>query len=97
MGFVGCEADGMMVIEVMTCREVTGFLDEYLAGALEEEQHAAIEEHLRECEDCRRYLDSYRRTIALGKHAEMGEENAAPLELPASLRRAISEARKGKK
>jgi anti-sigma factor RsiW len=97
MGFVGCEADGMMVIELMTCREVTNSLDDYVAGALEEEQRAGVEEHLHECEHCRRYLESYRRTIELGREAKTGQANAEMLELPASLKRAISDARRRKK
>jgi anti-sigma factor RsiW len=52
-----------------TCRELVGFLDEYLSGELDPMRTAAFERHLALCPSCRHYLDSYRRTVELEKHA----------------------------
>lgn len=87
----------MMVVDLMTCREVMHSLEGFVAGTLAVDQRAVVEEHLQECEDCRRYLDSYRQTVELGKQTGASADPSAKLELPASLRRAISAARKAGK
>jgi anti-sigma factor RsiW len=68
----------------MTCKDaidiIADFLDQTLAsGALEE-----LEVHLRDCEPCRAYLNTYRKTRGL-----VGEEGRVemPEELKARLRR----------
>jgi anti-sigma factor RsiW len=51
----------------MTCRELTDFLADYVAGALEARVRRAFEAHLAECPGCIAYLRGYRATIALAK------------------------------
>ena len=53
----------------MTCRDVVGFLDQYLAGELPRVKRWIFEVHLALCRDCRNYLASYQRTIALCRKA----------------------------
>ena len=53
----------------LTCREVSEFLLAYLDHELKAEQRAAFEGHLRDCDECVRYLRSYERTVRLGKAA----------------------------
>lgn len=73
----------------MNCRECTDFLQDYLAGDLPENQQRIFEGHLELCPPCLTYLESYRKTLALG--ALVGEEPAEPM--PEALVRAILAAR----
>jgi anti-sigma factor RsiW len=56
--------------EGLTCQDVIGLLAEYLDSVLNEERLAELEEHLADCEPCRAYLKTYRRTIGLTAQAE---------------------------
>jgi predicted anti-sigma-YlaC factor YlaD len=52
-------------------------LAEFLELTLTEQRIAELEEHLADCEPCRAYLNTYRRTKSLAAHegrAEMPEE-----------------------
>jgi anti-sigma factor RsiW len=66
-----------------TCREVIGFLMDYLGGELEPERREAFEEHLAECPSCVSYLASYRATIELARGSA---EAAPPLSEPVARR-----------
>ncbi len=96
MEFIGGKADDMIGIDQMTCHELADFLDDYVAGALDAERREALDAHLGECADCVKYLNSYRRTIELGKEAMGDVDLPGPLEMPAELRKAIRAARKRK-
>jgi anti-sigma factor RsiW len=51
----------------IACVEIVELLTEYLEGSLPPDEVAAIDEHLRGCAACRRYLDQLRTTVvALG-------------------------------
>ena len=77
----------------MTCHEFIDFLDDYLDGSLSLDQRTRFDEHLAECPDCQSYLESYQRTIRLGKAALAdGDEPVAP-DVPEDLVRAILAAR----
>jgi anti-sigma factor RsiW len=78
----------------MNCREFTEFLHEYLFGDLPAEERAEFEKHLAECPWCVAYLDSYRKTILLGK-AAFAEPDAGspPADAPEELIQAILQAR----
>ena len=54
---------------VLSCRELVSFLDDYLAEELPPERRAVSERHLALCDDCRRYLQSYRATVELSRAA----------------------------
>lgn len=78
----------------MTCRELTDFLADYLDGELPDRRREVFEQHLAECSDCRRYLDSYRRTIELGKAAFAVEDDLIPRDIPPALVQAVLAARR---
>lgn len=75
----------------LTCRELTGFLADYLAGGLVLSERAVFEAHLAECPDCTTYLRTYARTVQLAKdaHAETPDQ----VDVPEALVRAIVAAR----
>ena len=51
----------------LTCQQATALLVEYVNDTLAPETWRAFQEHLRDCADCRAYLQTYRATIrALG-------------------------------
>ena len=76
---------------MLTCRELIDFLDQFIADELEQATANRFREHLMICPDCRAYLDSYRKTIALARLATTPEAQA-PDEVPASLLNAVREA-----
>ena len=47
----------------LTCQQVTALLVEYITEALAPQTLRALQEHLRTCEDCVAYLNTYRATI----------------------------------
>ena len=67
----------------MTCRDVTGFLLDYLEGALPPETRAAFERHLDDCANCRAFLTQYRSTVAAGRAAFAASDASG--ELPEDL------------
>ena len=78
----------------MTCRDFIEFLIDYVSGELAESERALFDAHLAACPDCRAYLKSYERTIALEK-AALGDAAAAVREMPEELVQAILIARRG--
>jgi anti-sigma factor RsiW len=77
----------------MTCRDLIGFLMEYLDGGLPAEARAAFERHLAICRDCRIYLRNYQETVRAGRAAlQMSDEPVSP-DVPEELVRAILSAR----
>jgi len=73
----------------MDCRDLAEFLLGYLDGELTEAQRAEFEAHLEICPSCIDYIESYERTIRLGRECE--REPPAPM--PEDLVRAILAAR----
>ena len=47
----------------MNCHTLVELVTEYLEGALPEDERARLEEHLRACDGCQRYLQQIRATI----------------------------------
>jgi anti-sigma factor RsiW len=80
--------------EELTCRDFVEFLNDYLEEELPAERRAVFERHLAICPDCTRYLDSYRKTMALGVRALGGGPPFPEEPIPEDLVRAILEARK---
>jgi anti-sigma factor RsiW len=77
----------------MTCREFAEFLADYLANELPSDVEASFERHMRNCPNCRRYLASYRETVALGRKAFDDESASVPTDVPEGLVQAILQAR----
>ncbi len=74
---------------MMSCRElIMDFLMEYLDGELPPALAADFEKHLCVCPSCAEYLQSYRKTIELGR--SLGDQAAPP---PEGLVKAIMKLR----
>jgi anti-sigma factor RsiW len=74
---------------MLTCRELTEFLDDYIADVLAADRRAVFDRHLAVCPDCRNYLASYQATVRLVKVA--GE--ATMQGVPDGLIKAVTAAR----
>ncbi len=64
----------------MTCNTVNEHLDDFIDGALEDADHAAINEHIAGCHDCRRIVSDARKLQALLQEygdTDVPETNAA--------------------
>lgn len=73
----------------MTCRQIDNFLMDWLDGKLGPRQSKAFEHHLNICAECVAYVESYRKTVALGKDAFTNPDAAPPPEVPSDLVHAI--------
>src|SRR5262249_62261503 len=71
----------------LTCRELTDFLADYLAGELGADERAVFQRHLAACPDCTAYLRSYEATVRLARDAYADEP--VPASVPDALVRAI--------
>ena len=49
----------------LACRELVELVTDYLEGALGRRTRRRVEQHLAECEGCRRYVDQMRETLGL--------------------------------
>jgi anti-sigma factor RsiW len=78
----------------ITCREVTSFIADYLAGELQGDAHRAFEHHLSLCPNCVQYVADYRRAVALGRGAYAGDPAAVAEDVPTELVTAILAARR---
>lgn len=78
--------------EMLTCRELIEFLDDYTQGRQEPSVRADFERHLAVCRACRDYLKTYRDTIALTRIS--AADSPLPPGAPEDLIRAITESRR---
>ncbi len=78
----------------MTCREFIEFLMAYLDGELPPAQAREFDAHMACCPDCKAYLDSYRKTVELGRRAFGDEDEQLPEAVPETLVKAILSARR---
>jgi anti-sigma factor RsiW len=79
-----------MPLSTTTCRELIDALDEYGVGELSPERRRSFDTHLAGCAQCTAYLESYRATMGIAKHALSDRpENDSPIpdELAASILR----------
>jgi predicted anti-sigma-YlaC factor YlaD len=77
----------------MTCEEVAEFISEYLDRSLPLGQRLAFDLHLYLCADCRRYVDSFRKTRSLTRSLAQDQESVDLETVPESLVQAILSAR----
>jgi anti-sigma factor RsiW len=70
----------------MTCREMTEFLADYVAGDLSPDILRTFEAHISGCGDCHVFLSQYRTTIRAGAIAF---QDPAPAPVPEPLVTAI--------
>lgn len=73
----------------MTCRDALDFLADYLDGRLPLRQRISFGFHLFLCQNCRDYLDGYRKTIQVSRAAFAEPTEALREPLPKELIQAI--------
>lgn len=73
----------------ITCRELADFIAEYLDGTLPLAMRREFERHLVECPSCVAYVESYRRTIQMGKTAMHSAADPVTGDVPEGVVRAI--------
>ena len=78
---------------MMTCREMTEFLDRHVEGSLTPAEKATFDEHLAVCPDCTNYVESYETTIDACRSAEGVGSGSVPGDVPEALVKAILAAR----
>jgi anti-sigma factor RsiW len=78
----------------MTCRELTGWLADYVSGELPAEERRSVDEHFAGCPDCAAYLETYEATVRLGKLALQRAGDRARADAPEELVAAILAARR---
>ncbi len=61
---------------MLRCRDIVELLDDYLDGALDPANAAALEAHLAGCQDCAAFTKTYRGTVR--KSRELGERQLPP-------------------
>ena len=71
----------------MTCRELYGFLDDFLEGVLDSPVKQSFERHIELCLPCWKYLATYRATLRAARGSELTDDAAATA--PESLIQAI--------
>jgi anti-sigma factor RsiW len=74
----------------ITCRELTDFLLQYLAGEIRGRRRAVFEAHLAVCDECVAYVRGYEEAVRLGREAFDDSDDT----IPDDLVRAILAARK---
>ena len=62
------------------CKMMLGSLSDYIDGELQAELCSIIEQHLRECDNCRIVVNTLRKTV------ELYRQTSGPAELPGSVR-----------
>ena len=70
----------------MTCRELSGFLADYVAGELPPDVHATFESHIINCGECDAFVAQYRATIRVSTTAY---PDTTPDKMPEELVAAI--------
>jgi anti-sigma factor RsiW len=79
----------------LTCREFIDFIMSWLDGELEPDVRRSFARHLDMCPDCVDYLESYQRTVELGKAAwDLPGDAPMPDEVPEELVQAVLAARR---
>lgn len=73
----------------VTCKELIGFLDDYVAGEVAAPRVELFERHLSRCPSCRAYLETYRTTITLARSAAP-DATTLPPELLTAILSAVS-------
>jgi predicted anti-sigma-YlaC factor YlaD len=77
----------------VSCKDVADFLLDYLDGTLPFAQRLTFKLHLGLCRDCRRYIDSYKKTIEISRASNQPAEIEDP---PEALIQAILKSRPSK-
>ena len=62
-------------VHTRECKQLLGSLSEYIDGALQAELCSRIEEHLKDCEDCRIVVNTLRKTVELYEQQEPSDDD----------------------
>src|SRR5512140_2033268 len=73
---------GRIMGPMVTCRELVDFLWRYVENDLSPDERQTFDRHLAMCGSCRAYLDSYWKTIALGRVAFSNLDAETPQDVP---------------
>jgi anti-sigma factor RsiW len=76
----------------MKCQDCIDFLCDYLDESLPPEQAEVFRQHLEKCSPCVSYLETYKKTLELGKAVCQCDEDTH--EIPEELVQAILSARR---
>lgn len=76
----------------ITCEQLLDALDDYVGGAMSDDDRHEAERHLARCRSCVSYTDTYLRTIAMEKSLTKDDLQA---ELPEDVARRIAERGRG--
>jgi len=76
----------------MTCRDVTDFLDAYLARDLATDVQTAFDGHLALCANCRQFLTQYEQTVVAGRTCCTDDDTPMPEELVRAILDSIQRA-----
>ncbi len=57
----------------MHCHQVLQLLVDYIDGELDENTRRELEEHMEDCEPCKKFINTYRTTIKLTKQVETSQ------------------------
>ena len=79
---------------LITCREVEAFIEDYVHGTLPWLERWVFRLHLLYCRECRDFLASYERAVAIGKAVFRHPDELVPSEMPEDFVRAILSARR---
>ena len=77
----------------ITCQEVLDFVMSYLDQELDANAKHEFERHLKVCPSCVNYLDTYRKTVDLGKSCMCSHEEPSLSGVPEELVKAVLAAR----
>jgi anti-sigma factor RsiW len=78
----------------VNCREVSGFLLDFVDNELPADAVAEFQRHIEACANCHEYLDQYRRTIARGQALGQTVEPPIPDDLVKAVLDTISTLKK---
>ena len=81
---------------MLTCREFDEFMLDYLDGELPVWRKYMCWLHVRMCKECARFVQKYRRTIALEQSAFDSPDEAVPDDVPEELVKAALAHRKSR-
>lgn len=77
----------MTVPRPLSCSEIVEMVTDYLEGDLDQPTVVALEEHLRQCPGCDRYVDQIRETVStLGSITSESLSPQAPSDLLQAFR-----------
>ena len=81
---------------MLSCKELDDYMADYIDGSLPANERRKFTLHLLLCMLCRRYLRTYRRTIALCAQSALESDGRVEDELPEALVEAITSASRSK-